>query len=351
MALAPKNVEGSRIVVLGGGNGTSHLLQALLPMLAAGKISSLHAIVHMADDGGSTGRLRQQYAVGAMGDLTRCLLALSSLRGDLRGDKFIEALEYRFQNGDFEGHTLRNALLAALEITSDLDAAIATFARILQVPKYSGVIPATLKPLTQLVTVQKDGEENILGEGQHFISWNVDLQNDPSWKPEDIRVRFAEQNVPLNLRAQEALENATHIIVAPGHTYGSILPTLASLSLDPGFSVKDLSAKFIVVMTLLTTPKHTVGWTGEDFVRVYESYLGRSVDVVVGNSTPASKIELVLGQTWVTFEETDHPYQLLLENIVNTEVPKKQAGDTVPRAIVVHDTKKMAEVFEHTITE
>lgn len=350
MALAPKTAEGARIVVLGGGNGTSHLLRALLPMLDNGSIASLHAVVHMADDGGSTGRLRQQYAVGAMGDLTRCLLALSNLRGDVRGEKFLEALEYRFHNGDFEGHTLRNALLAALEITSDLDAAIATFARILQVPKYSGVIPATLKPVTQLVTVQTNGQETILGEGQHFISWNVDLQQDPSWKPEDVRVRFAEQDVPLNPRAKRALENATHIIVAPGHTYGSILPTLASLSLDPDFSMKDLSAKLIVVMTLLTTPKHTVGWTGEDFVRVYESYLGRSVDTVIGNSTPAEEIELVEGQTWVQFSEEDHPYTLVLDSIVSTERPKKQTGDVVPRAIVVHNTEKMGEVFQRVVT-
>src|SRR3989338_7251871 len=161
-----------RVVVLGGGNGTSRLLSALLPLLKDETIGSLHALVHMADDGGSTGRLREQYDVGAMGDLTKCLLALSSLRGDIRGDEFLKALEYRFEDGDFQGHTLRNALLAALELTSsDIDAAMATFARVLQGPKFTCVIPTTLQALTQQVAIVQNGEQKILGRGQHFISW------------------------------------------------------------------------------------------------------------------------------------------------------------------------------------
>src|SRR5436190_15755851 len=101
MAFASAKKSGARVVVLGGGNGTSRLLMALLPMLKGGEIASLHALIHMADDGGSTGRLREQYEVGNMGDLSRSLLALSALRGDIRGEKFLTALEYRFANGDF----------------------------------------------------------------------------------------------------------------------------------------------------------------------------------------------------------------------------------------------------------
>jgi len=332
-----------RVMVLGGGNGTSRLLQALLPLLGNGHIQSLHALVHMADDGGSTGRLREQYAVGAVGDLTKCLLALSPLKGDIRGEAFIKALEYRFANGDFSGHTLRNALLAALEITSDLDAAIATFARILQVPKYTGVIPTTLKALTQQVLVRKDGAEELLGSGQHFISWNVDVQKDPSWKPEDIRVTFAE-DASLNPRAKQALQGATHIIIAPGHTYGSILPTLASLSLGNNDALQDSNAYITVVMTLLTTQLHTVGWVGEDFVRVYESYIKRPVNLVIANTGHPS-VELVQGQAWVEFQETQHAYTLQQEDIVKLTEQPQQAQDSVPRPIIVHDSKKMESIF------
>jgi uncharacterized cofD-like protein len=344
MAFPGSNKSGPRIVVLGGGNGTSHMLRALLPLLQQRQLASLHALVHMADDGGSTGRLRKQYAVGAVGDVTRCLLALSKLSGDVRGQRFMKALEYRFADGDFKGHTLRNALLAAMEITSDLDAAIATFARILQVPKYAGVIPTTLQPLTQQVQVNTDGAKNIIGQGQHNISWRVDLQPDPSWQPGDARVTFAEQQVRLNPRAKQALQMASHIIVAPGHTYGSILPTLASLSLDKTFTIAATKAHFIVVMTLLTTPKHTVGWSGEDFVRVYESYLGRSVDTVVAN-TGRLALDLVAGQAWVEFSDTKHPYNLMPTDVVSTEIPTEQAGDVVQRAVVVHDTDKTKAVL------
>lgn len=347
-ATARKNSEGPRIVVLGGGNGTSHMLGALLPLLHSGEIASLHALVHMADDGGSTGRLRQQYAVGAMGDLTRCMLALSKLRGDVRGEKFIHALEYRFADGDFRGHTLRNALLAAMEITSDLDAAIATFARILQIPKYAGVVPTTLKALSQQVEVKTNGTVNVLGRGQHFISWEVDLQQDSAWKPGDVRVTFADKHARLNPRAVRVLNGATHIVVAPGHTFGTILPTLASLTVGENFSISRSTAQFLVVMPLLTTPRQTTGWTGEDFVRVYESYLGRSVDTVIAN-TGHVVIDLVERQEQVEFAEREHPYRLIQEDIVSTELPEQTKGDVVPRAVVVHDTEKMRQVFKDLV--
>lgn len=330
-----------RIVVLGGGNGSSHLLRALLPLLQSGKVASLHGLVQMADDGGSTGRLRAQYQVGAMGDLSRCLLALSPLRDDIRGRKFIQALEYRFTSGDFKGHTLRNALLTAMELTSDLDAAIATFARVLQVPKYSGVIPTTLTAITQQVVAP---DSAVLGEGEHFISHNVDAQTDANWKPGDVQVRFKEENLQLNPRAKQVLEQATHIVIAPGHTFGTILPVLASLNLDPAFSLNNTNAKLIVVMTLLTTPKQTSGWIGEDFVRVYESYIGRPVDTVIAN-TGTTSMKLVPGQDWVRFTDSKHPYQLIEDAVVSTEIPKSTAGDTVPRAIVVHEESKLRSIL------
>ncbi|MDA1168920.1 MAG: 2-phospho-L-lactate transferase CofD family protein [bacterium] len=337
------------VVILGGGNGTSRLLSALLPLLQDKTINSLYALVHMADDGGSTGRLREQYEVGAMGDVTRCLLALSGLKGDVRGDEFLRALEYRFGNGDFAGHTLRNALLAALELTSDLDTAIATFARVLQIPKFAGVIPTTLKPLTQEVVLMKNGKRTLLGTGQHFISWNVDVQQDPTWKPEDVRVQFEDQGITLNPRAKEILDTATHIIIAPGHTYGSILPTLASLSLGNDSALQDSKAHITAVLTLLTTPLHTVGWSGEDFVRVYESYLKRQVNMVVAN-TGRIDVDLVSGQAWVDFSSPEHLYKLERINVVRKVEVSQQSQDAVPRPVLVHDSKIMSTLFRTYLT-
>lgn len=333
----------THLVVLGGGNGTSRLLRALLPLLADKTTGSLVALVHMADDGGSTGRLRKQYSVASVGDLSKCLLALSSLWGDVRGEEFLRALEYRFTKGDFAGHTLRNILLTALELTSDIDSAIATMARLLQVPKYAGVIPTTLSTLTQQVEIQINRQQEILGEGEHFIAHNVNLQADPHWAPGDARVTFTQTNIPLNPRAAAALKKATHIIIAPGHTFGTVLPTLALPALSQAVTVS--KAKLIIAMTLLTTPKQTSSWSGEDFVRVYQSYLpGKPVDAVIAN-TGRLDIDLVPGQEWVTFKEPDHPYQLIQDNLVSTQQVKSQPSDVVPRAIVVHDRQKLAQVF------
>jgi len=230
--MSNKNKKGkARVVILGGGNGTSRLLLALLPLLQREEIGSLHALVHMADDGGSTGRLREQYGVAAVGDLTNCLIALSGLRGDVRGDVFLRSFSYRFSHGDLEGHTLRNIFLTVLEVTSDIDTAIATMARVLQVPKRAGVVPTTLTSLVEQVVITFDGVQSVLGEGQHSISHGVNLQADPRWLPGEVRVKLKGQDVSMNPRAKELLKQATHIVIAPGHTFGTILPALAYLRL------------------------------------------------------------------------------------------------------------------------
>lgn len=331
-----------KIVVLGGGNGTSRILRGLLPLLRESKIESLHALVSTADDGGSTGQLRAQYGVNSMGDLTKSLMALSKLQSDVRGEELLRALNYRFHEGDFAGHTLRNILLAVFELTShDIDSAIAIMARLVQIPKESGVVPTTLKPLQQLVEVEVGGQKSVLGEGQHFISHKVNLQIDPTWKPGAVRVTFKE-DLPLNPRAEQILKEATHIMVAPGHTYGTILPTLALPAL--GEAVKKSTAKLWVAMTLLSTPRQTTGWSGEDFVRVYESYLGRPVELVISNTEKAD-VPLVPEQHWVEFKDKDHSYQFVEADVVSTEEQSAQAADVVPRAIVVHDSQKLEALF------
>lgn len=332
----------AKVVVLGGGNGTSRLLRALLPLLKEEKIESLHALVETADDGGSSGRLREQYDVGSMGDLTKSLMALSQLQGDIRGEELLRALEYRFDRGDLSGHTLRNILLAVFELTSpDIDSAIAIFARLVQIPKESGVVPTTVKPLREVVEVEEEGDRRVLGEGEHFISHKVDLQTEENWKPGDVRVTFAE-NLPLNPRAAQILEEATHIIVAPGHTYGTILPALALPALKE--AIEQSAAKIWVVMTLLSTPHQTTGWSGEDFVRVYESYLGKPVELVVAN-TEKGDVPLAPEQHWVEFQDKEYDYRLVESDLAMAETLPQQPNDVVPRAIVVHDSVKLEKVF------
>ncbi|PIT98401.1 MAG: hypothetical protein COT71_00725 [Candidatus Andersenbacteria bacterium CG10_big_fil_rev_8_21_14_0_10_54_11] len=336
------------IVLLGGGNGTSRMLASLVPLLQDGVLASLHALVLNADDGGSTGRLRAQYQVSAMGDLTKCLMALSGFHGDTRGEQLLAALDYRFERGDFTGHTLRNIFLTSLERTSDLDAGIAMMARILQIPKNAGVVPVTLKPLTQQVVITFAGKKRLLGEGQHFISHKVNLQADPRWQPGDVRVQFAEGDAPLNPRARGLLSEATHIVVAPGHTFGTILPTLALPQL--GAAVRESSAEVWTILGLLTTPRQTEGWSGEDFVQVYTSSLGRDFSQVVSNRGRVP-LHLEPGQDWVVFSGTEHPYRLLQEDLVSADAGSVQLGDVVPRAVVVHDSGKMERVFRQLLAK
>jgi len=181
-----------------------------------------------------------------------------------------------------------------------------------------------------------------LAEGEHNISHKVNLQVDSRWQPGQVRVCFAEGDAELNPRALAVLKTATHLIVAPGHTFGTTLPTLALPAL--GRILSQLTAEVVVVMTLLTTPRQTSGWMGEDFVRVYESYLQRGVDTVIAN-TGKAPIELVQGQSWVRFKESDHKYALVQDDIVSTQEQKLVEGDVVPRAVVIHDSEQMQKLL------
>jgi len=196
--------------------------------------------------------------------------------------------------------------------------------------------------LKQQVAITVDGEVKLLGEGQHNISHKVNLQADPSWKPGDVRVQFAEKDVAPNKRAAEVLANATHIIIAPGHTFGTILPTLALPALSAALAKSD--ARLIVVMTLLTTPHQTTGWSGEDFISVYESYIGRPVDVVVANSGTVP-LELVEGQDWVRFSAAKPAYTVVTEELAQADTSGPVAGDVVPRAVVIHSPDKIRAVL------
>ena len=103
-------------------------------------------------------------------------------------------------------------------------------------------------------------------------------------------------------------------------------------------------------MTLLTTPLHTVGWSGEDFVRVYESYINRPVDLVVANSGRVP-MDFVAGQSWVEFTEHDHPYELIHKDIVRVVESKQDIHDVVPRPVLVHDAQEMTNIFYSYLTK
>lgn len=207
-ALAP------RVVALGGGHGLAASLQA-----AQTFASNIVGVVSVADDGGSSGRIRRELGLPAPGDLRRCLSALAS------DDSLIaRSLEHRFESGSLEGHPLGNLLLAGLaEAGGDFQQAISEVARL--VGAVGTIYPATNGPVT-LVATTAEGPIR----GQVTIEESSDIR--------DLRFDPAKPAAPQ--AAVTAILNADQIIIGPGSLFTSVLACvlvpdiLAALRAAPG---------------------------------------------------------------------------------------------------------------------
>lgn len=287
----------TRVVVIGGGGGCSNLLHSLNPLCRAGLVDSLHGIITTSDDGGSTGALRRAYGGSAWGDIGKNILALADSE---EHHKVLSILNHRFNGGALDGHTVRNVVMAALHAQqqnhgrtgadSQVQLAINALAHTLGVPPKMGVVPVTEHP-SKMVLVTEEGA--VLAEGQSNVcslpvirpQCHVQLQaTDDNDCSSDVDAdNDGNQTGPyLSKQASEILHQATHVLVAPGNVWGSILPALAS----PGLADALKGKKLVYIMPFFnrTDVEHTRGWSVEHHVAQYNRYLNRRPDVVLVNS-------------------------------------------------------------------
>ena len=264
------------VVVIGGGTGSFTLLSSLkeLPI-------NLTAIVSMADDGGSTGILRDQLGVLPPGDIRQCLVALSDASEELR-----DLFTFRFPSGsDLAGHSFGNIFLSAVEaMTTDFQSAVRVAGDILRIR--GTVLPATLDD-SRLVL--KQGGKEIVG--QHLIVTTKILNRQP-----DLSLT---QNAKLNPDAQKAIQQADLVIIAPGLLYGSLAPAL--LVSGMGQALKDTEAPIVYVANLANKPLHTQGYAVHDYAAEIERFIApATLSMVVYNNEPPTEEQL---QTYVAAEE------------------------------------------------
>jgi uncharacterized cofD-like protein len=258
-----------KIAVLGGGTGVFTVLTGLKRYF-----SHLTAIVTMADDGGSTGKLREEFGILPPGDIRRSLIALSSSDDKILSDLF----SYRFTEGKgLAGHSFGNLMLAALErITGSFEEAVDAAAKILSVE--GEVIPVTLDNI-RLNALLEDGAV-VVGEGK------ID-------RPIGGRSRIAhiwlEPLAQINPRARRSLLEADAIIIGPGDLYTSLLPNLLVAGVSE--ALRGTRAKVIYIVNVMTKRGETDGFRASDFLSGLEEYLGKNViDTILVNDqhpTPA----------------------------------------------------------------
>ncbi len=311
------------VVVIGGGTGIFSVLTGLKKYGY-----NLSAIVTMADDGGSTGILREEFGTLPPGDIRRALVALSATDNKMVSDLF----NFRFKSkGSLSGHSLGNLLLTALEkITGSFDLAVKEAVKILNVE--GEVIPVTLKP-TSLVAELEDGAQ-IKGET------NIDIpKHDGSVS---IKHLSLSPKVQANPEAVAAIKKADVVILGPGDLYTSIIPNLIVDGIPQ--AIKDTNAKVVYVVNIMTKFGETYGFKASDFVRAVQSHLGgKFIDYALINT------DMPTGEILKRYEE-DKEEPVKYDNEKFTNGVKVITGDFLRKGKYLrHNPQKLARALNSII--
>ncbi|NJN58822.1 MAG: YvcK family protein [Leptolyngbyaceae cyanobacterium SL_5_9] len=311
--------RGPRIVVLGGGTGLSNLLRGLKIYSA-----NITAIVTVADDGGSSGRLRREIGVLPPGDIRNCLAALADEEKLLT-----ELFQYRFQAGDgLTGHSFGNLFLTVMsEVTGDLERAIAASSKVLAVR--GQVLPATLSDM-RLWAELSDGRRI---EGESHIT---------EAQGKIVKIGCTPPNPPALPKALQAIREADYIIMGPGSLYTSIIPNLLVPEIAEAIAQRQVPR--VYVCNIMTEVGETQGYTVSDHIRTIDAAAGHQLfdAVVVQKKTPSAQSLIRYAQ------EGSHPVFLDREAVM-------QLGRRVVIANVMkedeltgqvrHDSERLAKIL------
>ncbi|MBE3556842.1 MAG: YvcK family protein [Firmicutes bacterium] len=248
-----------KVVAIGGGTGLSTLLAGLkrYPVFPI-------AVVTVGDNGGSSGRLREDFGMPPPGDIRNVLVALSELAPNVE-----QLLQHRFQGpGALRGHAVGNLLLAALqEETGDFPAAVAELSSVLRV--HGRVLPVSAEAYT--LCAELEDHRTVVGESQITAAGGRIAR---IWLTPSVRA------LPAVL---EALAEADMIVLGPGSLFTSVLPNLLVSGVADAILHSNARRK-VYVCNVMTQPGETDGFTASDHVAALEHYVGPIVDTVVLSS-------------------------------------------------------------------
>jgi uncharacterized cofD-like protein len=324
----PKAKSKKSIVVIGGGTGTSVVLEGLKKYPV-----NLSAIITTADDGSSSGKLRKEFDMIPPGDIRQCLVALAS--------RDFGYLNERFQQGSLAGHTLGN-LLITLFYQKNKNFQQAIDELLLITGAQGSLIPMTLKPAT-LIAKLKDGR---ILQGEKNITPSREIRE----KLHRLSLRPAD--IEANPRAISAINNADIIVVGPGNLFSSILPNFLVKGIRD--AVIAARAKKIYISNLFTQPGHTDGFTPLDFVDVMNKHIGSGIfEHIIYNNRPISEevfkkhANLIIKErvTVPGFVKSDKRF---VGRSIASNVPRvASASDPIAqiRNPFLHDSKKLAKAI------
>ena len=266
-----------KVVILGGGTGTSTLVRGLKDFPV-----DLSVVVSVCDDGSSTGKLREEFDIPAVGDLRKVIASLSDTE-----PLFQSLLEYRFNtSSDLNGHPVGNLLLAALcNITGNISDGITSLSKVLNL---KGKVLPLSEDNVVLMGIMNDGK---MVEGEHNITNYKD----------GIKDIYYKISPKINPEVIKAIKESDMIILSMGSLYTSIICNL--LSLEVKNAIDNSKAKILYVCNMFTQPGETDNFTVGDHVKLLNRYLDKKkVDVVIANN---AKIEEEIAKRYESQEQKD----------------------------------------------
>jgi uncharacterized cofD-like protein len=306
--------RGPRIVTMGGGHGLSTLLRGLKTYTR-----NLTAIVTVADDGGSSGRLRESFGILPPGDIRNCLAALSNDE-----EMLTQLFRYRFSGSSgLDGHSFGNLFITALaEITGSFEEAIAESGRVLSV---SGrVLPSTLHDVKLVADVQLPNVPNqvrVLGESSI-----------PKVAGRIRRLWLEPSDASAFPPALKAILNADMIVVGPGSLYTSLLPNL--LVQDLLGAIRASRALKVYVCNIATQSGETDLYSCSDHIRALEEHVGENLfNIILCNDNYEGQLNE--GSQWVrTDEKTSSDSRVYCADLTDASYPWRHDADKLARTLI-----------------
>ena len=254
-----------KVVVFGGGTGISYLLKGLKDFPV-----DITAVITVSDNGKSTGKLREEFHIRAVGDVRKVITNLSQIDNPIK-----EMMSYRFNtSSDLDGHALGNLILTAmLDITGSLKDSIKHLSKLLDVKH-------TVLPISEdsnLTLMGLDVEGNVI-EGEEQITKS----------PNKIEKIYYKNEPKVLKEVLEAVRKADLIILSMGSLYTSVLPNIICKEVKKALS--KAKAPIMYLSNIVTQPGETDGFMVSDHIKLFNRYLeNKKVEIVVASNTPISK--------------------------------------------------------------
>lgn len=310
-----------KIVVVGGGTGNFVVLKGLKNYNV-----DLSAIVTMADDGGSTGILRDELGVLPPGDVRQCLVALSNSSRLMRS-----LMNYRFENGGLEGHSFGNLLLSALEkVTGSFERAVEEAGRILFIK--GKVFPVTNHQV-RLKMILND-HSVLEGEKQIYLSEQI---------YQGYQSIYLEPYAKGNPRALDAIMSSDLVVLGPGGLHTSLIPNLLVEGVSE--ALRNTQAKKVFIVNLMNRNGQTTSFKVSDYLKQLVKFIGQDVFdyILVNNQNPPSELIEIYSREGDLVQNDMFDDERVISAPLIGEFQKSVKSDLIKRSLIRHDPKKTAQ--------